>query len=106
MQLHTVISALAALVTASSAIPTPDAPTEIAAKAPSSNPADHKQYYLKTQLLPGQKNPRFNNLYVQLYYTGAGLDDAVVGKKRIETAYLNGTKNLFNIYEGNQTFYP
>lgn len=102
MKLLTTASALGALITATSASPAPDALAT--ARTPSPDPADYKQYYLKTQLLPGQKNARFNNLYVQLFHTGAGLNAAVLGKERVETAYLNGTDNLFKVNEDDQAY--
>lgn len=106
MKLLAIIGAVSALVRVTSSSPRAHS---IATTPPSSDPSDYKHYYLRTKLLPGQKHKRFDGLYVQLYHTGAGLDDAVVTKNKSETvtAYLNGTKNLFNVPEAaGQAFSP
>lgn len=53
-----------------------------------------REYYLKTQLAPGQpKKTRFANLYLESYHTGAGENDAVftATKAAASKGFLNAT---------------
>jgi hypothetical protein len=53
-----------------------------------------QKYRLKTDLKPGQPGKgRYNNLYLEAYHTGAGLDDAVMVPKKSSgiVGWLNGT---------------
>ena len=53
-----------------------------------------QEYHLKTVLKPNQSGKeRYNNLWLEAYHTGAGLDDAVMVKnpKAAIKGFLNGT---------------
>lgn len=53
-----------------------------------------QEYRLKTNIKSGQRSKqRFNDLYIEAYHTGAGLDDAVMVKNPTQyiVGFLNGT---------------
>lgn len=77
-----------------SASPVPD--TEV-------GPAAANKFRLRTQLIKGREafpaDDRFDNLYLDTYHTGAGLNVAVVTDNKTEAivGHFNGTRVQFNL---------
>ncbi|OBT78094.1 hypothetical protein VF21_02749 [Pseudogymnoascus sp. 05NY08] len=66
----------------------------VAAAAPNtSNPT--KPYRLQTKVVIGDDSK--NNLYVQSYHTGAGLNDVALVSEGGSAGYLNGTYQQFDL---------
>lgn len=67
-----------------------------AAATPVGARQDSKSFTLKST---NAQNPEHNNLYVHTYHTGAGLNDAVLGKdaEKASPASLNGTNVQFEL---------
>ena len=60
--------------------------TTTAAPAPTTITPVGREYYLKTQVIEHGGPRRFNNLYIEAYHTGAGLNDAVLVPKSNHSA--------------------
>lgn len=95
------ISIAAVLGTAlSSAIPNPAPEAELQGFETGTaikGQAGKKRYRLKTKLLEGDATK--DNLYIQTYHTGAGLNDAV-----LTPTFTSGTVGYLNATEGNWIF--
>lgn len=69
-------------------------------------------YRLRAQVIPGPHwgapHAHFDGTYVQIYHTGAGLDDAVLISNRSEAfpGFLNGTYQQFAIPEAPGQDFP
>ncbi|OBT62148.1 hypothetical protein VE03_08293 [Pseudogymnoascus sp. 23342-1-I1] len=66
----------------------------VAAAAPATNNPS-KPYRLKTTVVSGDATK--NNLYVQSYHTGAGLNDVALVSEGGSAAYINGTYQQFDL---------
>lgn len=94
MQFITAIAG--ALLAAASVSALPTATTSVTSAA-SSTPTGN--FYFKTSLIQGEGslNKRFDNLYVNPYHTGAGLNDVQLTVNASETAFFNGTSLEWNL---------